>query len=127
MSAKPRTVTLATSDHGNVTLPEPSWCEGHTHHDPETLRADLLHTGPDVQLNYRYTTLLSAGLTQSPFASDDATPELGNRTTGVSVWPLGNTLDPTQLYDLAARLDTYADHLRGLADQLGALLAGGGR
>ncbi|MCZ4605354.1 hypothetical protein O3S80_16685 [Streptomyces sp. Lzd4kr] len=126
MSTEPRTVTLATSDHGNITLPEPSWCEGHTHHAPETARVDLLHSGPAVQLNYRYTTLLSAGLVESPFAGDLA-PELGGRTPGVSVWPLGNTLNPTQLYDIAARLDAYADQLRDLADQLGAILAGGER
>ncbi|MFD0434768.1 DUF6907 domain-containing protein [Streptomyces chartreusis] len=121
MSSEP-TITLATSDHGNITLPEPSWCAGHTHHDPETLRADLDHSGPAVQLNHRYTTLLSACLTQSAYTADAASV-LGGRTPGVSVWPLGDTLNPSQLYDLAARLDAYADQLRALGDQLGAILA----
>lgn len=116
-----RTVTLATEDHGDVTLPEPSWCAGHTHHDPQSVRADLIHSGPEVQLNFRYDTLLSASLVQSPYAGD-ATPGRGGRTPGVSVFPLGDTLDPEQLYDLAARLDGYADQLRGLADRLATIL-----
>ncbi|MFI0964624.1 DUF6907 domain-containing protein [Streptomyces sp. NPDC021080] len=124
MSTEPRTVTLATADHGNVTVPEPSWCAGHAHHDPETLRVDLIHAGPAVDLVHRGRTLLSAELVQSPHAGP-ASPYLGGRTPGVSVYPLGQTLDPTGLYCLAADLDRYADQLRDLADQLAAALGGG--
>ncbi len=121
--SEPRTVTLATADHGDVTIPCPSWCAGHQLHDPESLRVDLVHAGPAVDLVHLGSTLLSAELVQSPFAESN-TPLLGGRTPGVSVWPLGKTLDPTQLYALAADLDTYADQLRALADQLGAVLGG---
>ncbi|MEU9245708.1 hypothetical protein [Streptomyces sp. NPDC048385] len=124
MSTEPRTVTLATSDHGDVTLPEPAWCTGHTHHDPEMLRVDLIHTGPLVECVYLGRDLLAAEVVQSPYATPSA-PESGGRTAGVSVFPLGKTLSPVQLYDLAAALDTYADRLRDMADQLTQILTGG--
>lgn len=122
MSEQP-TVTLVTEDYGPVTLPEPSWCAGHSHHDPNTLRADLMHAGPAVDCTQAGRTLFSAELVQSPFATS-SNPELGGPTPGVSVWPLGRTLDPTTLYTLAAALDGYADRLRELADQLTAILGG---
>ncbi|MFJ2007387.1 DUF6907 domain-containing protein [Streptomyces chartreusis] len=125
MSSEP-TITLATSDHGNVTLPEPSWCQGHSHHDPLTERADLIHTGTPVDLSFLGAELFSAQLVQSPFARPGL-HRYGGRIEGVSVHPIGRTLNPTQLYDIAARLDAYADHLRELANQLGAILAGGER
>jgi hypothetical protein len=120
------TVTLATQDYGEVTLPEPAWCSGHTHHDPTTLRADIIHAGAALDCTYLGRALFTAELVQSPFATSSA-PELGGRIPGVSVWPLGKTLDPVQLYGLAAALDGYADRLRDLADQLTTVLSGGAR
>lgn len=106
-----RTVTLPTADHGDVTLPEPSWCVGHESM-PGDLRADILHQGPEIVLRFHGRIIGDAGLVQSPFA------ELTSREPGVSVSLLGQTLDPVGLYGLAATLDGYADQLRGLADQL---------
>ncbi|MFK0154046.1 DUF6907 domain-containing protein [Streptomyces sp. NPDC090493] len=65
MSIEPRTVTLATSDHGDVTLPEPAWCAGCSHHDPETQRADLIQVGPPVECIYLGRELLAAEILQS--------------------------------------------------------------
>ncbi|MDX2679275.1 DUF6907 domain-containing protein [Streptomyces sp. NY05-11A] len=124
MSPEPRTITLPTEDFGDVTLPEPSWCAGHGDHDPLTERVDLTHAGPDVDCTHRGHTLFSAGLVQSPY-STSTTPELGGPILGVSVHPLARTLDPVQLYGLAAALDGYADQLRDLADQLDTILGGG--
>ncbi|MEU1515549.1 hypothetical protein ABZ490_25935 [Streptomyces sp. NPDC005811] len=120
---EPRTITLPTADAGDVTLPCPAWCAGHQHHDPESLRVDLVHAGPAVDCTHLGADLFSAEIVQSPFA-ETSTPLLGGRTPGVSVYPLARTLDPVQLYDLAAALDTYADRLRTLADQLTAVLGG---
>lgn len=124
MSIEPRTVTLTTADRGDVTLPEPAWCSGHAQHDPLTESVDLVHSGPEISLTFRNTELLAAGLVQHPHAAIDATPELGSRATGVSVYPLGETLGPIALYELAAGLDRYADHLRDLADQLDTITGG---
>jgi len=122
MSA-PRTVTLPTIDHGDVTLPEPSWCIGHADDRPDH-RADILHRGPDVTLTFRGHHITDACLVQSPFSTVDI-PELGSSTPGVSISVIARTLDPAGLYDLAAALDGYADRLRGLADELTEILAGG--
>lgn len=122
---EPRTVTLPTLDQGDVTVPEPSWCAGHSHHDPETARADLMHSGPTVDCTFLGSPMFSAELVQSPYANPTSPPHLGGRTPGVSIWPLSKTLNPVQLYDLAATLDGYADRLRALADQLTMILARG--
>jgi hypothetical protein len=114
-----RTVTLHTADHGPVTIPEPSWCAGHTGHDPETFRADLTHTGPDVVLTFRGRHLAAACLDQATHA------ELTTREPRVSVDLLGASLDARAVYELAAALDTYADRLRDLADSLLVITAEG--
>ncbi|MGW3813451.1 DUF6907 domain-containing protein [Streptomyces sp. NPDC005046] len=124
MSTEPRTVTLATADHGPVTVEEPSWCAGHAHHDPETLRVDLIHASAVVECVHLGRTLLAAEIVQSPYA-ESSDPHLGGRATGVSVYPLGQTLDPTELYGLAADLDRFSDKIRSLADQLDALRGDG--
>lgn len=121
MNATPRTITLPTADHGDVTLTCPAWCSGHADHRPDSYRADILHSGPDVALTFHGHDIGDASLVESPFA------EVLPRTTGVSVSLLSQTLDPVQLYDLAATLDRHADQLRDLADQLHALLTGGDR
>ena len=121
---EPRAVTLATSDFGPVTLTCPAWCAGHSHHDPETARADLMHAGPAVDFTHLGTTVFSAEIVQSPHAAPGPA-YLGGRTPGVSVHPLGKTLDPVQIFNLAAALDRYADRLRDLGDQLTAVLNGG--
>nr|WP_206327717.1 hypothetical protein [Streptomyces sp. S3(2020)] len=113
---------MATVDHGDVTVPEPAWCTGHADHLPGH-RADILHKGADLTLAFRSGEILTAGLAQSPYATS-SDPETGGPTVGVSVYPPGRTLTPTGLYDLAADLDSYADRLRDLADQLTAILAG---
>jgi hypothetical protein len=123
VSTEPRTVTLATEDHGDVTLPEPSWCVGHADHRPDTARIDLTHCGPAVDCTFLGREVFTAELVASPYASTTI-PRLGGRTPGVSVHPLGLTLDPTDLYSLAAALDRYSDHLRDLADQLTTVLGG---
>lgn len=113
-----RTVTLPTIDHGPVTILEPSWCVGHAGHDPQTYRADLLHSGPDVAFTFQGRHITDACLVQSPCA------DTSSRVPGVSVSVIGRTLDPASLYELAARMDGYADRLRDLADELTAILAG---
>lgn len=119
-----RTVTLPTEDHGDVTLTCPAWCSGHQHHDPQTARVDLMHVGPAVECAFLGIEVFTAELVASPYASTSI-PRLGGRTPGVSVHPLGRTLDPADLYGLAAALDGYSDRLRDLADQLDAILGGG--
>ena len=43
-----RTVTVATNDHGPVTIPEPAWCAGR--HPAGYLRAEIAHEGPQISV-----------------------------------------------------------------------------
>ncbi|MFF7763153.1 DUF6907 domain-containing protein [Streptomyces griseorubiginosus] len=120
---EPRTVTLPTEDHGDVTLPEPAWCVGHADHRPESYRTDLTHYGPEHRLTYNGEPLFVLMLAQSPLS------ERASRTVEAYVEESGFTgsLDPAGLYDLAAALDSAADQMRAFADQLTAVLAEGDR
>lgn len=122
MSAEPRTVTLPTEDHGDVTLPEPAWCAGHLNPQPE-YQADLTHYGPERRLTFNGEPLYVLMLAQTPYA------ERASRTVCAYVEQTGYTgsLDAAGLYDLAAALDAAADQLRAFADQLPAVVAEGDR
>lgn len=124
MSTEPRIITLPTLDSGNVTLPEPTWCVGHDDHRPDTHRTDLSHDGAKVPLLLDGRPVGDLLISQAPCADP------GPREPQGFVWirygeDYGRS--PAQLYDLAAALDTHADQIRALADELAAILAGGGR
>lgn len=121
MSTEPRTITLATLDHGPVTLPEPAWCRGHADHHPDTYRTDLSHYGPEHRLTFNGDELFRLMLAETPYA------EHAGREVCAYVEQRGYTgsLTPAGLYDLAAALDHAADHMREFADQLAVLLDGG--
>lgn len=121
---EPRTVTLPTEDHGDVTLPEPDWCAGHADQRPDTHRVDLNHSGPEHLLTFHSVVLWTAMLSQAPFATDPARRGIG---VYVEQGSFARTLDATGLYDLAATFDTHADRLRRLADQLTRILDRGGQ
>lgn len=114
-----RTVTLPTIDHGDVTLPEPSWCAGHPNPHPQ-YHTDLTHYGPEHRLTFNGEPLFVLMLTQSPLS------ERASRDLAAYVEQSSYTgdFDPAGLYDLAAALDHAADQLRAFADQLAAILGG---
>lgn len=117
-----RTVTLPTHDHGDVTLPEPSWCVGHPNPRAQ-YRTDLTHYGPEHRLTFNGHELFRLMLAQAPL-SERASRDLA---AFVEQSDFSADLDPAGLYDLAAALDHAADELRAFADQLVAILAGGDR
>jgi hypothetical protein len=50
-----RTVTVATSDLGIVSIPEPAWCTGTAHDFPDDLvhrplASEIAHTGPSIDI-----------------------------------------------------------------------------
>ncbi|WP_411076645.1 DUF6907 domain-containing protein [Streptomyces sp. cmx-10-25] len=116
-------VTLPTTDHGPVTLPEPGWCTGHAGHIPGH-RVDLTHFGTQHDLTFEGNTLLVAMLSQDPFA-----PVAERRRTGLYVEQVdfSGTLDVTEVRQLAATLTVHAAHLRRLADELAGIQAEEGR
>lgn len=116
-----RTVTLPTTDHGTVTLSEPAWCVGHADHQPVN-RADILHSGPKRHLAYGGQPIGYAQLFQGPCA-EESTREV--QASVVLIFEPRRGYDPTDLYCLAVALDSYADQLRDLADELTTILGGG--
>ncbi|MFI0825704.1 DUF6907 domain-containing protein [Streptomyces roseolus] len=114
-----RIITLPTTDHGPVTVPEPTWCTGHHNHAPGH-RVDLAHTGPEHPFAFDGETLFVAMLSQDPFSPDQA-----RRKTRLYVEQTGHaaTLDPTEIRRLAAAFTVHAVHLRTLANQVAAFQA----
>ncbi|MFD9255975.1 DUF6907 domain-containing protein [Streptomyces bottropensis] len=115
-----RAVTLATVDHGNVTLPEPTWCVGHDDHVP-VHRSDLTHYGPETSLAFRGAVLHRVRIGQAPFAKLDTRELCGylvQEEFAVSITPAG-------LQAFADALVCHAGALRHEARKLAAILAGG--
>ncbi|QXE36958.1 hypothetical protein KQY30_24860 [Streptomyces sp. GMY02] len=123
----PRTVTIETLDHGQITIPEPDWCTGHD--GPPQYRVDITHDGPDIPFNMTTSrgqvTSMIAALSQHPFS------ELPHPGRTVHMWVEiaggGHPSNPQQLRQIAAALTSHAFHLRTLANQLTELLAAGDR
>ncbi|MGW1363496.1 DUF6907 domain-containing protein [Streptomyces chartreusis] len=115
-----RSITLPTLDHGDVVLVEPSWCAGHSHHNPRTARVDLVHVSPVQLLIVDDWRLGVAFLFHAPYSGQAprAAVHLDYGTGRAD-------LTPATLYALAGAMDRSADQVRALADQLTAILAGG--
>ncbi|MFB6889450.1 hypothetical protein ACFCX4_09080 [Kitasatospora sp. NPDC056327] len=100
-----------------VDVPEPGWCAGA--HGGGLALEDLLHEGPEMHLEvatrYGPRRVLTASVTQYPFASDAA------RRAPVGSVDLGGEwfeLDAAGLAGLADGLSGYARRLRELAGAL---------
>ncbi|MEU8676806.1 hypothetical protein [Streptomyces sp. NPDC048560] len=117
-----RTVTVQTIDHGDVTIPEPSWCADSHDHQPEAL-CDIGHRGPEHRVEFYGYELSRAMLVQDPFVVHS------DRSIGalVEMGELARALTPGELDELAAVLVDYAGTLRRLARQLSVLKAGEGQ
>ncbi|WP_369222454.1 hypothetical protein AB5J52_14050 [Streptomyces sp. R39] len=116
-----RTVTLATVDHGDVTLPEPAWCIGHEDHVPQ-YRADLTHSGGRVYLERDGRHVGEAVVAQAPCAVR-STREIEGSVV-LSYEPPGG-MGPAAVRALADDLEVHAVRLRAFADELAALRGGG--
>ena len=120
MTATNRHVTLTTIDHGDITLPEPTWCTGHADHQP-CQRVDLVHLGTEHHFSFDGDDLMVAMQAQYPYAVDAARQAVG---VFVEQADYASTLDYKGLRQLAAALTVHAMHLRTLAEQLAAICAG---
>jgi hypothetical protein len=119
---EPRTVTLPTTDHGDITIPEPSWCAGHHDHRPEA-RVDISHASPVTGLELPTSrgpiVLIEACIESRPFT---AGPYRGPHLW-LGIEGDGFPSTPEQVRATAAGLEANATALRTLADQLAAILA----
>lgn len=116
-----RTVAVQTSDHGAVTMPEPSWCIGHAGHPVDAL-VDLGHHSAEYPLGRPGDPVGIAFVSQYPHGT-------GPREIGLFVEQsaLAITLDPSAVRELAVDYETAAAQLRRLADWVHILKAGEGQ
>jgi hypothetical protein len=115
------TVTLQTLDHGEITIPEPAWCQGH---DGEQIvqRVDVTHVGrtvaAELETDGGTIEFLPARISWGPFAELRPEP-----------YPLADVddfpgMDPAQLRELAAELGMHAGRLYRLSNQLDRMRRG---
>jgi hypothetical protein len=119
------TVTVQTSDHGPVTLPDPLWCTGKDHPDG-IARQDVAHLGPQSTVTIDTPEgpidLLTFGLAEVPFSTNGtervphATVALGSADTWAA--------DAAALDELATRLVEAAGKARYLARRLAVEIRG---
>ena len=114
-----RTVTVATNDHGDVTLPEPAWCRGL--HPAEAYRVDIAHEGEETlalipTLCHGEAPTLTASLIQRPFS-----PDRNGVVAALFIDGDWHELDSKLLDRAAAIIVERAAELRHLARQLAAL------
>lgn len=109
-----RTVTVATADHGPVTIPEPAWCTGAQHSDGDD-RADIAHTGPPINVMVATERgprrLVELLLWQEPFPTPDS-------THSDDVYVVAHLLDGEHFGYDATALDTLAVDLMEAAAQV---------
>jgi hypothetical protein len=117
----PRTVTVNTVDHGPVTFTCPTWCVSSHEAEDGGYRADISHDSEKTPLTFNGVQLGYAEISQAPFA-ELATREIQGFVT--VTYGEEHGFDPAGLYDLAACMDTHADKVRDLADQLNSIRGG---
>lgn len=121
----PRTVTIATVDHGDVTVPEPDWCTGHDW-QPSPYRADITHNGPVIVAKvetecHGEIEFLQTHLSWAPFGEIEPQPypvvaiEVGD----------GHDFDPDGVRRVAKALLGHVGRLHRFADELEELRDGG--
>lgn len=108
------TVTLQTLDHGEITIPEPRWCQGH---DGEQIvqRVDVTHVGPAVAAEFAGVEFLPARISWAPFSELQPEPY---PVVDVEEFP---AMDPAQLRELAAEVGLHAGRLYSKANELDRL------
>jgi len=97
-----RTVTVQTSSHGPVTLPEPSWCAGV--HQEGGARSDVSHYGqPTTVVLNDGRVLCDVQLAQWPFSLRDTAPYVA-----LQLGDAEGEFDDADLQDLQQKLLTFA-------------------
>lgn len=122
-SPRPRhgTVTLATLDRGEVTIPEPDWCAGHDGEPVGTL-AEISHDGPHITAVVESeepgpVPLLRANLTHAPYLELQPEPYPVAYVEGLEA----ASFDAAGLRALVAEGRAYLDRLEAMAAELDAL------
>lgn len=114
----PRTITIPTADHGDVTVTEPDWCTAD--HTFEGYREDIEHSGATTHLLiptecHGQVRALPVSFVWRPFSptSDQITAAIE-----MDQW---HEFDPAGLHQVADALIEHATTLRVYARQLATL------
>lgn len=115
------TVTLQTLDQGEVTIPEPAWCEGHDGQLVGPL-AEVSHDGRDFvatvdTASLGEVALLRANITHAPYLVRQPEPHPVAYVEALEAV----SVDAGELRMVAARLAVTAGRLRDLAGELDRL------
>ncbi|MGW3186331.1 DUF6907 domain-containing protein [Streptomyces ardesiacus] len=111
----PRTVTVRTIDHGDVTMTCPPWCDGHADDTLPVHLVDVAHVGRHQEIKLRGVLLWTTALVQYPYATDDARHDV--RVYAEQDWH-ADSYTAAGLVELADTLAVHAERLRTLADRL---------
>lgn len=114
------TVTLQTTDRGEVTVPEPAWCTGHEGELVGSL-SEVTHYGPEVTAAVDGLPLMRANLTHAPYLEIEPEPHPLVLVEALEA----ASFDGDELRDLVAAGRAYLDQLEGLAGQLDELAGEG--
>ncbi|MFJ8192814.1 DUF6907 domain-containing protein [Streptomyces sp. NPDC096094] len=117
----PRTVTVTTVDHGDVTMTCPPWCSGHDDDGLPVHLADVAHIGRNQEIWFRGDRLWTTALVQYPYATD---PERHAVRAYVEQDWHADAHEPAGLVELADTLAVHAERLRTLAARLTELRGG---
>ncbi|NUK72126.1 hypothetical protein HRW23_22065 [Streptomyces lunaelactis] len=107
-----RTVTVATTDHGDITIPEPSWCIGQ--HPEGAAKGDISHLGKPVGLVVHTrchgdVQLFGARIVQFPYSTSDRKPFASVEMDAGDYIDAGDhEYDDAALQRLSARLTGFA-------------------
>lgn len=107
-----RTVTVATTDHGELTIPEPSWCTGE--HPEGAAKCDISHLGKQVGLVVHThchgdVQLFAARIVQFPYGSGTRAPFVTlEMDAGDYVDASDHEFDDAALQQLSNRLTGFA-------------------
>ncbi|MFF2437938.1 DUF6907 domain-containing protein [Streptomyces sp. NPDC058107] len=119
------TVTVTTTDHGDVTVACPPWCTAEHGYRHPPAKAEITHNSEPAWAlvdtpEHGPTSLVEAGLVQWPY-SDRAQVFLSVETDDGHL-----EVGPTGARRIAAALRAHADHIDAMAEQLAAMRAGEG-
>ncbi|MFE5629943.1 DUF6907 domain-containing protein [Streptomyces sp. NPDC056543] len=114
-----RTVTVFTTDHGEVTIPEPAWCQAR--HEWEAYREDIEHQGAELvatipTLCHGLVEVMGVSLVQRPFSPTE--PRVHAVLNASEDW---HALSAAGLDVAAGILVEHASAIRKLARELSVM------
>lgn len=118
------TVTLQTTDHGEITIPEPEWCDGHEDKIIGPI-AEISHDGAEIAASIEHeqtgrVKLLCVGLTHAPYLTVQPEPHPLAYVEGIDA----ASFDADGLRRIIAAVRAFLTEAEDVAARLDALAEG---